>query len=206
MTTFEHAMVGVCGTFSLGLHRRHGWRLPAIAGVAAVSPDWDGLTFLFSIQLFDAGHRVWGHNLLVAAIIGLFLGWLDAQYDLMGKANNSLRRILRQPSPSDVSEVTRSRSSLIWCVVAMCAAVSHLPADIVYSGGQGLSDWELQILWPFSTRGFVFPMVRWGDIGATLLFVAGMFAMLRWPARVRPIAAATLGTVMLYVIVRGIFY
>jgi membrane-bound metal-dependent hydrolase YbcI (DUF457 family) len=205
MTTFEHAMVGVCGTFALGLHRRHGWRLPAIAGVAAVSPDWDGLTFLVSVQLFDAGHRVWGHNLLVTAILGIFLGWLDARWDLMGRANDALRRVLRQPKPSYVFNETRRGSSLIWCLVAMCAAVSHLPADMVYSGGQGLSDWELQLLWPFSTRGFVFPMVRWGDIGATLLFVAGMFAMLRWPSRVRPIAAGTLGSVMLYVIVRGIF-
>jgi hypothetical protein len=202
MTTFEHAMVGVCGVLALGLNRRFGWRLPALAGVAAVTPDWDGLTLLFSAQRFEQGHRVWGHNLLVCAITGLVLGLVDAKWDLMGRARRVLLRILRQPATEpEVSQ--RLCSFSLWSVVAILAALSHLPADLVFSGGHGLADWELQLCWPFSSRGFVYPMVRWGDVGATLVFVAGLFAMLRWKNRLQWIATGTLLGVVLYIVARG---
>jgi membrane-bound metal-dependent hydrolase YbcI (DUF457 family) len=205
MTTFEHAMLGVCGALACGLHKKHGWRLPTVAGVAAVSPDWDGLTILISIQLFDVGHRVWGHNLLIAAVVGALIGVLDAYWDLSGRGYKTLLRLTRQSTDTAETTGNATRPAAIWCTVAMLAALSHLPADLVYSGGHGLTDWNLQLLWPFSTRGFVYPLVRWGDVGATLIFVAGMFGMLRWRGRTQGIAAVTLLSVVLYIVVRGAF-
>ena len=87
-----------------------------------------------------------------------------------------------------------------WCLTAAAAALSHLAADLVFSGGAGLTDWELKLWWPLSERGYVYPLVRWGDVGVTLIFVLGMFALVRWPKLTQRIAAATLGCVALYVI------
>ena len=63
-----------------------------------------------------------------------------------------------------------------------------------------MTDWELKLWWPLSERGYVYPLVRWGDVGVTLIFVLGMFAMVRWPKHTQRIAGATLGCVALYVI------
>ena len=71
MTIYEHAMVGIDGALALGLQRRHGWQIVALAGVAAVLPDFDGLTILFGIQWYAEGHRLWGHNLLVTGCAAL---------------------------------------------------------------------------------------------------------------------------------------
>ena len=68
----------------------------------------------------------------------------------------------------------------------------------------GLTDWELPLLWPFSRQGFVFPLVPWGDAGATLIFAGGMFAMVRWPQRLQTVAVTTLLLVVIYVVVRGV--
>ena len=70
MTSFEHAMVGITGAVAANLHRRHGWPIVALAGFAAMLPDWDGLTILCGIHCYAAAHRVWGHNLLVAGLVG----------------------------------------------------------------------------------------------------------------------------------------
>ena len=62
-------MVGATAALAIGLHRRGGWQIVAVAAVAAISPDWDGLPFLFSIEWFDRVPRVWGHNLWAAALV-----------------------------------------------------------------------------------------------------------------------------------------
>ena len=46
MTFYEHAMLGATLALVAGLQRRHGWRIVAMAAVAAVLPDWDGLTIV----------------------------------------------------------------------------------------------------------------------------------------------------------------
>ena len=53
MTTYDHAMLGVCGVLATGCQRRYGWPLVATAAVAAVLPDWDGLSLLFGAAAFD---------------------------------------------------------------------------------------------------------------------------------------------------------
>ena len=50
---------------------------------------------------------------------------------------------------------------------------------------------------------YAYPLVRWGDVGATLIFAASMFAMLRWPSRAQWIAAGSLGLVVGYILLRA---
>ena len=59
--------------------------------------------------------------------------------------------------------------------------------------------WGVPLLWPFSDVAWAYPLVPWGDIGATIIFIAGMFAMLHWRAWTRTIATGTLGLVVGYV-------
>lgn len=199
-------MLAVNGCVAIRLQEKCGWSVVALAGVSAIAPDWDGLTLLGSADLFARAHRVWGHNLLAAASLGVLLGVLDYRFDVLGYCARRLRRWLPNP-PRPVQwriEQRRSlRGYLLWSFVATAAALSHLVGDLFFSGGMGLADWELQLAWPFSARGWVYPMVPWGDVGVTLVFTAGMFAMLRRPARVTLVARGTLLSVLLYVLVRG---
>lgn len=203
MTTFEHAMVGVCGAFAAGLHNRFGWRIAALAGAAAITPDWDGLTLLFGANVFADSHRIWGHNLIVCAAIGLLLAALDYHFDLAGKFYVRLLRLFRNPLPNAAVLARRDPSLVAWLAVGMLAALSHLPADLIYSGGRGLTDWELQLLWPFSSRGFIYPLVRWGDVGATLIFVASLAVLVHWPRHKQALGIASLIAVMAYIAIRG---
>lgn len=204
MTTFEHAMLGVNGVLASGLQHRYGWRVAALAGLAAITPDWDGLTILGGMRLFDHAHRAWGHSFAACLLLAVLLVAVDLRYDLLGWGRRVLERLLGQKGkvidPRPEASVLRFA---VWYFVAVLAMLSHLAADLVYSGAEGLSDWELKLLWPFSQQGFVYPLVRWGDIGVTVIFVGSMFAMLRWKQRVRLIASVTLGCVLLYIIGRS---
>lgn len=207
MTTFEHAMIGINSALAIGLQRRHGWKIVALAGVAAVSPDWDGLTMLAGIETFDRAHRVWGHNIFVTLVVGLCLGALDYRFDLTTRAARGVLRFVKGDRPSLTIRAASQRgtaAALVWLTVGALAALSHLPADLVYSGGYGLPDWEVQLLWPYSRAGFVYPMVPWGDPGVTVVLVAGMFAMVRWPAKIQRVALGTLLLVVTYVVLRGV--
>lgn len=61
----------------------------------------------------------------------------------------------------------------------------------------------MPLLWPFSEQRWVWPLVPWGDLGTTLIFVSEMFALYRWPTRSRAIAAVTLLTLIGYIGLRG---
>ncbi len=74
VTVYEHAMLGIDAALAAGLYRRAGWQIVAWAGCAAALPDWDGLSLLFGAQAYDAGHRLWGHNFLVAGLVGTVVG------------------------------------------------------------------------------------------------------------------------------------
>ncbi len=206
MTTFEHAMLGVNGALAAGLHRRYEWRVVALAGLAAISPDWDGLTILGGMQLFDQAHRAWGHSLFTCVILACIVAGLDYRYDLVGYGERLLCRLLRQPSKAIATRPESSHFRLaVWTLVAIAATMSHLAADLVYSGTAELADWHLQLLWPVSSQGFVYPMVHWGDAGVTIIFVISMFAMVRYRSRLQPLALITLTFVVVYIGLRGIF-
>jgi hypothetical protein len=207
MTFFEHAMLGGTLTLAVGLHRRHGWRIAVMAGVAAMLPDWDGLTLVFGGAAYDMSHRIWGHNLLVAATLGGVLGVVQYVGNVAGRVQHRLHRF----APASVSPPTApphgtsswTWSTLaIWFLVGAGASLSHLGVDLLYSSHPRMQDWPLQLLWPFSRRNFAYPIIQWGDVGATIIFVVEMFALYRWPRLARTIASLTLGAVLLYVCVR----
>ncbi len=206
MTFYEHALVGIDGALAVGLHRRHGWQIVALSACAAVLPDWDGLTILFGPWLYAEGHRVWGHNLLVATLLATVLAAVAYRFDVLTRIQRRLARSwavlgVRQDPASPV----RSMANLaVWISVGVAATYSHLLADLAFSHGAGLSEWGLPLLWPFAQTTWAWSLAPWGDVGTTILLAAGMFAMLRWPARVQPLAAGTLATVVGYIALRGL--
>jgi hypothetical protein len=82
--------------------------------------------------------------------------------------------------------------------MGVLASLSHLPADLIYGGSPGTPDWPLPLLWPFSPREWGLPLLTWGDLGPTLLFLAEMFALYRWPARAPLLAWLTFLALMSY--------
>lgn len=204
MTTYEHAMLGINGALAAGLHVRHGWKIVALAGIAAVAPDWDGLPMLIDMAAYEQGHRVWGHNVLACLILGVFLGTLDYRFDISGHVAKRLARFgaFQELEPHIKLRADWRKSAWIaWMCVASAAALSQIPADAVVSGGKGLSDWALKPLWPFSERRFIYPMVPWGNVGVTVIFGVGMLALVRWKRRIQPIATATLASVAAYIVI-----
>ena len=206
MTSFEHVMLGVNGTVAAGLHERHGWKIVAIAGVAAASPDLDGVTWLISNEAFSIGHRVWGHNVLTCLLLGILIGVLDYRFDFVTRVGRHVTRILRL-RVAEYSVVARERwdgrSQRIWVLVAIVATFSQLPADLAVSGTKTLPIWGLKLLWPFSDAEWSFQMVTYNDPGAIFVFIAGMFAMTKWTARSKQIARVTLLLVATYLWFRG---
>jgi membrane-bound metal-dependent hydrolase YbcI (DUF457 family) len=207
LTVYEHVMVGVNLALGAGLHLRYGWRLAAVAGLAAALPDWDGLSILFGPAAYAEAHRVWGHNLLAASLLGGVVGawayglnragwftWIGKRL-LPGRASFAARAGSQPRAPGSLA---------LWIGTGVVAGLSHLLADFFYSGHGNSESWPLQLFWPFSTRGWAYPILPWGDLGATILFIVEMFLIYRWPARARMIAWGSLAAVVFYVGVRGI--
>ncbi len=218
MTIYEHAMVGINGGLALGLGRRYGWQIVAWAGVAAVLPDLDGLTILFGPQCYAEGHRLWGHNLLVAGVAAAVFSAAAYYSDVLTRLQ---KRLAKRPwgsaaqrcdrgcaansgSPVQVPAECAATRLALWIVVGIAAAYSHLLMDVLFSAGRDLPIWGVPLFWPFSGKVYAYPLVRWGDVGATLIFAASMFAMLHWPTRLRTIAAASLTAVAVYMAFRGL--
>jgi membrane-bound metal-dependent hydrolase YbcI (DUF457 family) len=201
MTTPEHTLVGIHLALAAGFHRY--WPAVALAGIASNMPDWDGLPMLVDMQRFEAGHRVWGHNLLAIVLSSLVLGWSEARYHWIERVGKRVRRYFsKTESRLDVS-LSFSRALLAFIPVALVAQLVHLPCDMVVSGGEGLSDWLVRPFWPFSNAGFVFPLIPWGDVGPTVILMAGAIVIAKWPTRVSAIATVTLLVLCLYLLARG---
>lgn len=206
MTIFEHAMIGINGTLALGLERRCGWPIAALAGLAAVLPDLDGLTILFGLQCYADGHRLWGHNLLVAGIAAVMFSTFAFYTDVFPKSRLWLAKHCKAFSVSDESAAVQSHHPaqlLLWIAVGVAATYSHLFADVIFSAGRNLPIWGVPLFWPFSNAAIAYPLLPWGDIGVTLVLAASMFAMLRWPRRTQAIAIASLVLTAAYIAVRG---
>ncbi len=208
MTTFEHAMLGTTGALAAGLHRR-SWQIVAMAGVASILPDWDGLSIVFGAAAFDQIHRAVGHSVLVATGVAIVLAAAEYRLQLLSRCGALLGRriegISLQMPPEGGSNTTVREGLLLWIVVAVLATWGHLAADLLFSGHAQLSDWGLKLLWPFSQTTYVFPAVRWGDALPTIILVVGMFAMLRWRSRVQWLAALTLLALVGYIASRALF-
>jgi membrane-bound metal-dependent hydrolase YbcI (DUF457 family) len=208
MTFFEHAMLGGTLALAAGLHRQHGWRIAVMSGVAAMLPDWDGLTLVLGGAAYDRSHRIWGHNLFAASAIGGLWGVIDCQTDFVGRVRRRLSRltapVTAQYSDSPASDAAGSRAIVLWLLTGIVASLSHLAVDLLYSSHSRMRNWPLQLLWPFSARHFAFPVIHWGDVGATIVFVIEMFALYRWPTRAQLIACVSLVAVSAYLLLRAI--
>jgi membrane-bound metal-dependent hydrolase YbcI (DUF457 family) len=205
MTIYEHAMIGLNGTLALGLNRRHGWQIVALAGLAAILPDLDGLSIVLGPRLYADGHRLWGHNLLATGLGAALFSVIAYQTDTLTKSQKWLAKRWKAVAVADKRPPHRYSELLLWIVVGVLAAYSHLLMDIFYSGGKNMQTWGVTLFWPFSKTELAYPLVSWGSIGATGIFAISMFLMLRWPNWSRSIAASSLVTVAGYVMVCGIF-
>jgi len=209
MTFYEHAMLGATLALAGGARRRQGWGLVATAAVAAALPDWDGLTLLFGGAAYAAAHRTWGHNLLAATLAGAAcgaIGYLCHHSTRLRSGAQTFLELLEAGKVPAAKPVPFAPSALaVWLAVGVLAGLTHLPADLIYGGGTGVRDWPLKLLWPFSAREWSWPVLVWGDLGPTALFVAEMFALYRWPARSRLLAALTLLALAAYVAARWVF-
>jgi membrane-bound metal-dependent hydrolase YbcI (DUF457 family) len=192
MTTYEHAMFGVTVALALGCHRNREWMVVAVAGTAAALPDWDALSLALGATSYAKVHRVWGHNLLVASCTGAMVGAFGYLCHLSTRARRAAAHFWPKSDGSDPISPFSARRLTKYIIVGLIASLSHLPADLVYSGHPQMSSWPIQLLWPFSAQGWVWPLVAWGDITTTLIFVGEMFALYRWPQRARVIAGLTL--------------
>jgi len=204
MTSPEHTLVGIHAAFALGCHRHFGWPVVAMAGLASNLPDWDGLPMLIDMQRFEAGHRVWGHNFVAILLASLVLAWSQRRFRWIERTWHRARHILpvetqtaTPPSPSGPA------SAMVFATVAFVAQVIHLPCDMVVSGGEGLSDWHIQPFWPFSDAGFVFPLIPWGDVGPTIILMAGVIVIAKNPTRISTISVSTLVALLAYLLLRG---
>jgi membrane-bound metal-dependent hydrolase YbcI (DUF457 family) len=215
MTIFEHALIGIDGALALGLQRRHGWQIVALAGLAAVLPDLDGLAILGGIHWYAEGHRLWGHNLLVAGLAALAVSVAAYYSDVFPRIRRWLAKRCKafaigddcdagvSPDRAQATRTAAPQELAVWLAVGVAAAYSHLLMDVVFSIGKGQPVWGVPLCWPFSDTAYAYPLLRWGDIGATVILAAGMFAMLRWPRWIQAIAAGSLVTVAAYMAVRG---
>lgn len=208
MTTPEHTLVGIHFAFAMGLQRFVGWRGVAMAGVASNIPDWDGIPMLFDMQRFEIGHRVWGHGILSIILSSLLIGFIQIRLDWLGYVANRFRSTLTETAiaaaPQNADWLDGVIGGLVFALIGICAQLLHLPCDMVVSGGNGLSDWAIQPWWPFSSAAFVYPMIPWGDIGPTIILMAGIIAIAKRNSHLSQTSWLTIITLCGYLIVRGL--
>ncbi len=207
MTTPEHTLVGIHLAFATGCHHRWGWVAIAVAGIAANLPDLDGLPMLMDMQRFEAGHRVWGHNFLAILLMSLLLAWTQTRYRWIDRAGSFLTHKFVSDDSQRLNtslEISQKGNNqfFVFALIAMLSQTVHLPCDMVVSGGNGLSDWPIQPFWPFAQTGYIFPMIPWGDVGPTVIMMAGVIWIAKRPKRLQQIAVGTLLVLLTYLVVR----
>ena len=202
MTSPEHTMVGILGAMALGLHKRFGWRIVAFAAVISNVPDMDGLPMLFDMERFESGHRVWGHNFLLIVATSICLGWTQARFKWIQKIVAYAIDFL----PSQVNRSQPSRHFPIPILVLIFVGIGfqtlHLVCDMVVSGGQGLSNWPVKPFWPIWQVGYVYPLIPWGDVGPTVVMMAGIIGIAKF-GRDQLVATLTLILLVAYMCFRG---
>jgi membrane-bound metal-dependent hydrolase YbcI (DUF457 family) len=219
MTTPEHTLVGIHLALASGRDRAWGWRVVALAGLMSNAPDWDGLPMLFDMSWFERGHRVWGHNLPVICLVSAAVAAIVSRWDVIGRAATRATALLSRaglspaggpasPSPPmsaghDGSGPDGPPSFRVAFLTALLAQAVHLPCDMVVSGGNGLAHWEVQPFWPFSAAGYVWPLIPWGDVGPTLILMAGIIVIASRRRAVAATSAVTLALLAAYLVSRG---
>jgi len=202
VTSPEHTLVGILGALSLGLHKKLGWPAVVFAGIISNVPDWDGVPMFVDMARFEAGHRVWGHNFLVIVLTSWVLAAAQFRFHVIENLVWRFRNFL----PKDVSIQNTDNAKPIpffaLLAIALLFQSVHLVCDMVVSGGSGLSDWHVQPLWPFSNVGFVFPLIRWGDVGPTVIMMGAAIVAAKYSGRARLVASCGLASLIVYMIVQ----
>lgn len=217
MTTPEHTLIGIQLAMATGRERVWGWQAVALAGLMSNAPDWDGLPMLVDMARFERGHRVWGHNVFAILFTAFVVAVVVSRRDWIGTCGKWLARRCGSRGHSHPASVAATAAAagrltirdrplcfLPAFVTGCVAQLIHLPCDVVVSGGHGLTDWEVRPWWPVSNVGYVYPMIPWGDVGPTLILMAGAIAIARrgWGRGTATPAAATLAALLLYLIGR----
>jgi membrane-bound metal-dependent hydrolase YbcI (DUF457 family) len=209
MMYYDHAMIGATLALAAGAHRRHGPAIVVMATLAGALPDWDALSGRFGPDAYRAVHRVWGHNLLAATLAsGLFGGAaylvvLSVRVRRAGRA--ALTRVIQAgPDHPDPQATPSVHGLAVWVTLGVLAALTHVLADLFYSGVRTSPDWPVALLWPFSRRGWALPLVPWSDWTATLLLTGEMLLVCLRPRYARLLAWLTLLTLVGYIGARGL--
>jgi hypothetical protein len=203
MTIFEHAMVGWSLALAVGAQRRHGWQIAGMAAVAGALPDSDGVSILWGLGAFAEVHRVWGHNISAATVIGVVTGAGGYLASLSARTRRLTAAVFARLA-ADVKIATVPQRFAwphvaVWVLVGLLAAFSHLAADLVYNGSSTLAPWPVPLCWPFSSVGWQYPLVPWGDMVTTVLLLLEMFALCIWSNRGQLVACVTLAATLAYV-------
>jgi len=204
MTSPEHTLVGILGALSLGLHKKLGWPAVVFAGVVSNVPDWDGLPMFVDMARFEAGHRVWGHNFLVIALTSCLLAIAQFRFRIIENLAWRCRSLLPKDVSVQSADSVRPISFVALLAIAVLFQSLHLVCDMTVSGGKGLSDWHVQPMWPFSSAGFVFPLVRWGDIGPTIIMMGAAIVAAKYSNRASLAARIGLAVLIAYMLLKGI--
>lgn len=141
--------------------------------------------------------------MLVAGLTAAILSAAACATDFFGIVQRRLAGRWPAFGAASVDSPHCASECLLWAAVGLAAAYGHLAMDVFYSIGTNLPVWGVPLFWPFSSEAWAFPLVPWGDVGATLIFAASMFAMIRWPRWTQSIAAGSLIAVGVYMAVRG---
>lgn len=194
MTSPEHFVFGLDIAIVLGLHKFRDWKLPAIAAIAAVLPDWDGLMIFGGFSLLEKAHRVWGHGLISVAIMAILLGSLDYRFDIIGRTARFFGRFVKDIDVTKIELRNEFRACGLFAWIGACflGGLTHLFGDIIVSGNSQYAPWPVLLFWPFSDREFVWPIFSWGDFVPSIILFTGAIAMLRRKNHIRSIALFTL--------------
>src|SRR5262249_11127617 len=150
-----------------GLQRKYGWAVVAIAAFTSALPDWDGVSILFGGEAYARAHRVWGHNLMVAAALGAAATAVGYILYSHGRFDRIASRFQRSAGATTPFRKLGAVDLAVWVLLGIVSSLSHLAFDLVYSGHAELTPWPLPLLWPFSSQSWVYPIVPYGDLGAT---------------------------------------
>ena len=131
------------------------------------------------------------------------IAWVQYRFGFVDGIIARLKRF----TPSDVAITSPNDQVpspyLLLCLVAVLFQVIHLGCDIIVSGGEGLSDWEVLPFWPFHDAGVVFPLIPWGDLGPTVIMMSTAVLMAAYRSRTEVIAISGLTILTAYMLFRG---
>lgn len=76
--------------------------------------------------------------------------------------------------------------------------VAHLATDVLFY------DWPVQLLWPFSKRGWAGGLLEWNDLVPTVLLYGATAVALLWPPAAVAAATVGIGGLALYLLWRAV--